>query len=443
MFLSIENIGKVKKAEIEIAGITVIAGENNTGKSTLGKALFSVFNCFNNFPSRIFGERRQSVYQVLRKLQYWDSRRENMIFNPALLRSMSDDIVSNREAGYSVSDIQIMLTNAISKSFSDFEELDKSISEDINIVARQIHERLVIPDEELCNEVMNSDLNKEFNGQINNIYTDNPACIELTIKGDKTTIVIIDNKVESISDFFHLHTEAIYIDDPFILDDAFMPSSHVQGHRNWIRRNIRRHLMPNSSLYDSESESMQDETQGSVKDNVLDSIIASEKLENIYASIDKVCGGYIVRNDSIRDVGYAIADSDKILDVRNLSSGLKTFAIIKQFLLNGIIEENGTLILDEPEIHLHPAWQIIFAELIVMLQREFGLHVLLNTHSPYFLNAVQVYAQKHGIIEKCRYYQAVSEGDESTVTDVTDNTECIYEKLAAPFQALESEVFCV
>ncbi len=44
MKLHLKNVGKVRSAAIEINGITVIAGENNTGKSTVGKALFSVFN---------------------------------------------------------------------------------------------------------------------------------------------------------------------------------------------------------------------------------------------------------------------------------------------------------------------------------------------------------------------------------------------------------------
>lgn len=35
MELHIRNIAKIEKADIEINGITVIAGENNTGKSTV------------------------------------------------------------------------------------------------------------------------------------------------------------------------------------------------------------------------------------------------------------------------------------------------------------------------------------------------------------------------------------------------------------------------
>lgn len=44
MYLKLRNIGKITEADIELTGMTVIAGENNTGKSTVSKALFSAFN---------------------------------------------------------------------------------------------------------------------------------------------------------------------------------------------------------------------------------------------------------------------------------------------------------------------------------------------------------------------------------------------------------------
>ena len=42
MKLTVENIGCIKKGEISLNGLTVIAGENGSGKSTLSKMLFSV-----------------------------------------------------------------------------------------------------------------------------------------------------------------------------------------------------------------------------------------------------------------------------------------------------------------------------------------------------------------------------------------------------------------
>lgn len=46
MKLQIENILKIGRADIDIDGITVIAGSNNTGKSTVGKVLFALMNSF-------------------------------------------------------------------------------------------------------------------------------------------------------------------------------------------------------------------------------------------------------------------------------------------------------------------------------------------------------------------------------------------------------------
>ena len=44
MKLKISNFAKVEEADIKIDGITVICGDNDTGKSTIGKILFSIFN---------------------------------------------------------------------------------------------------------------------------------------------------------------------------------------------------------------------------------------------------------------------------------------------------------------------------------------------------------------------------------------------------------------
>ena len=49
MRFSIENIGAINKAIVDIDGITIIAGENNVGKSTIGKALFAFLRNMNDW----------------------------------------------------------------------------------------------------------------------------------------------------------------------------------------------------------------------------------------------------------------------------------------------------------------------------------------------------------------------------------------------------------
>lgn len=140
------------------------------------------------------------------------------------------------------------------------------------------------------------------------------------------------------------------------------------------------------------------------------------------------------------EVEYQPKNTEKSISVKNLSTGLKTFVILKTLLLNCTIEENGMIILDEPEIHLHPAWQLQFAELIVLLSKEFGVNVLLNTHSPYFLRAIQVYSAKYEMADKCKYYMSELVDDKNAgIFDVSDDVDKIFEKLAQPLQVLENE----
>ena len=83
------------------------------------------------------------------------------------------------------------------------------------------------------------------------------------------------------------------------------------------------------------------------------------------------------------------------LNINNLSTGLKSFVIIKTLLENGSLKQKDVLILDEPEIHLHPDWQLRYAEIIVLLQKVFELTIILTTHSPHFVEALQYYAEKY------------------------------------------------
>jgi predicted ATPase len=47
MEIIIKHIGRLPKAKIILDGLTVIAGENDTGKSTVGKVLFSIIKADN------------------------------------------------------------------------------------------------------------------------------------------------------------------------------------------------------------------------------------------------------------------------------------------------------------------------------------------------------------------------------------------------------------
>ena len=74
MLLKIENLGMVDRANIEVNGITIIAGDNNTGKSTIGKALFAIFNALCNSEEKIKDLRKQELNKNIKRIcmDYFD-----------------------------------------------------------------------------------------------------------------------------------------------------------------------------------------------------------------------------------------------------------------------------------------------------------------------------------------------------------------------------------
>ena len=66
MQLSIKNFGTIKDANIIVDGITVITGNNNTGKSTIGKVFYTFFNSFYEIEEKIdlaIENKRRNLYE--------------------------------------------------------------------------------------------------------------------------------------------------------------------------------------------------------------------------------------------------------------------------------------------------------------------------------------------------------------------------------------------
>lgn len=415
MFLSIENIGKVKKADIEINGITIIAGENDTGKSTISKVLYCVFNSFSEAEKQSLKERKAAMNKILNEFSSEIIDVPSWLLEGLADKDPSDELVDNakkyiEEPGLIVQYVyQLLWHNG--DNFDD-EVFDSRTTE----IKDRVLEVLQVSDDILLKRALYKKLASEFNSQITNLFSEKEGKIEIVIRGEQSNIEIVaGSKAVELDKKFDLATEVIYIDDPFVLDTDSVVKNFLIDHRKNLLEKIYVH---------------------NANDNLISEILADKKIEEIINKLDIVCPGEI-RVKGSRAMNYFVDGAVKSINVKSLSAGLKTFAIIKTLLENGTIEYRGTIILDEPEIHLHPAWQLIFAEIIVLLQKKFNLHILLNTHSPYFLRAVEVYAEKHEITSKCKYYIMHNEENVAVSRDVTEDVEQIYKLLAEPFQTLE------
>ena len=418
MKIVIKNIGKVRDASICIDGITVIGGKNGTGKSTISRALFSMFNTFHQYPQKIRQERMDSICDALRA--------QNVMMNHLLM----ERIVDERDA---YSDDPAPLADLLSSNPSMLTQNSK-LPVDLRKIAESIQGILRISDSEILEEIAGRILKSEFNSQPLNIYSDEAGSITLSIKGKDISMDLRPGSL-AITGSEELEKTAIYIDDPFVLDA--LDKVYFSHSCSWSdnHRNILSDMLLNTQA----------------KQSPIASILSDRKAERILSKLATVCTGSISSKETAAIPGmtglkateysYTEGNADKKIMFQNLSSGLKTFVLLKLLIENGILEDNGVMILDEPEIHLHPEWQLVLAELLVLIQQEYGMHILINTHSPYFLDAIDVYAAKHGIREKCRFYLSSDNGGYADFEDVSANIDRIYKLLANPFQTLENTRF--
>lgn len=423
MKLSVKNFAKIKEADIIVDGITVIAGENNTGKSTIGKIIFSIFNSLSDIEDKILYERIRVIENANRiilrsNIDLVEGTKAMAIRNlPSILKRISNRVrqLISDEIDVSVEMLRVIVSESIQLwQFSRFpEELVDEIVESTN-------EILCLPEKTIVKEVVTSFFNDVFHSQINSLAlgTDLEARLNLEIKGKVDEIVFESNECKFYVDEINIIHKAVYIDNPFIIDE-------LSKHNNLsTMNNMLKYLLV-----------------GKYKENMLDGIIetvlAKEKMSDIYEKLQTVVNGNVILG---QDDEFYLENKDyeKPICFHNLSTGLKSFVILKMLIEKGCLKDKDVLILDEPEIHLHPQWQITYAEMIVLLQKQFDLSVVVTTHSPYFMDAINLFSYKYGIDKKVNYYVSTMENNHVELECVTDNIEAIYKKMSSTIQVLES-----
>ena len=110
--------------------------------------------------------------------------------------------------------------------------------------------------------------------------------------------------------------------------------------------------------------------------------------------------------------------------------------MIQLLLHTGIIDENSLLVIDEPETHLHPKWQVEYARLLVELVKN-DITVLVTSHSPYMIQALKYYSEEAEIQKNTNFYLSEKqENGMAKMEDVTDDLNKVFLKLSKPLQKL-------
>ncbi len=308
MELQLKNIGMIKEANVKIDGLTVIAGENDTGKSTVGKAL--LFANEVNYDSN-----RVSIDEI----DLWDK-------------------YANDETA------QIWLKPDVKKLFQKIFSFLPPFDAKISRVNQTNH--VVFIETPIVSNLFS------FFSKLDTIQTD------------------IDYRISNYPYLFRHLFKQLKLD------------------------------LKNENLFKQDLLSMIDTTiNGRLRVNKIGELIFVKE-EHQY-------------------------------DVNAIATGIKNFGILQVLLTNNYLIKDSILIVDEPEIHLHPKWQLKYAQVIVELVKR-GVKVLITSHSPYMIEALERYAEKAEVVAD--FYLA----EDGIIDKVEDNNSKtlakIFHKLSAPYE---------
>ena len=416
MKLKIEHFAKIKEADIKLDGITVIAGLNDTGKSTVGKVLYSIFNSLNTIDKSVENERKNDIKSICIELvegilqssdYYKIDENGNLISMVELLAQKIVDFNGELTKSAYKELVQMEL-------LGEGEETDKeTLEEYVESTYSRISAIKNTSDMDLYKEVLERYFSRTFSEQMNNCDDDESiANITLTLKSKEIKASFSKNHCIEMDMPMRIIHEAFFIDDPFVLDNID-PISHIG--RMSIRENLVRRIM-----YPGKN----------IMDGIFDAVTSKDNLKEINDVFNKVADGRIL---SMRDgIKYSTQAHEEPIAIANLSAGLKGFVLIRTLLEKGILKEKDVLILDEPEVHMHTQWQLTYAKIIVLLQKYFGLTILVTTHSSHFLQAIEYYSKYYKLDEKCNYYLAKRKENGVIFADVTNDTNEIYSEMVEP-----------
>ncbi len=408
MNLKLHNILKIKDADIEIGGLTVLTGENNSGKSTVGKILFSILKATNNVRQLDKMKTVSIIRRELLSLKKMFHSSENISFLEDI-QILSLNLI---DRGISVDEMrQILEIEAEKRDFSSRSVaiMQNRLTRIDKLIIKLDNPEIAVKDE------FEAIAKSEFMEPLNSFGSKDSYILfhdETTdADGSDIELVINDGKVDKIRLWGNSSVEDItYIESPIYLHilntlrlSSPIPTTSLRGIPSSLRRdNIPYHLADMAEKMLSSAEDLT---------GLFSQEIYGEDYRNQLDEISSVTGGEFVLNDKAKQLAFK--QNGNVVPPISVASGIKSFGVLQRLLQTDSISTFKMLIWDEPEIHLHPEWQVIFCRLIVQLVAK-GTPIVVSSHSPYFVQALRYFASAYGIEKDVKYYMA-EESNETTL----------------------------
>lgn len=410
IFLNIKNFGPIKEANLNIRKINVVIGKNSTGKSTSSKILYCFLNAASSEGIKLANKSIKD--KLLKFVWVWSNR-------------ISDE---DSEAFNKLNDLHFRL---MSHNLEDsFEKEYDALADLISVLDQKFKEKYLMDLDKIAKLIQ---FNKQNNARYFSVSAallksefdfelDKNAIIKLSVKNGESfnsNLIFrsddIKGKVSGDVLYSINYPKIVYIDSTSIFEINKKYSKNDFHHLNL--------------LYDK---LLNFEEVNDVYDDIY-----NDKIIKFKEKFDYLVNGQF--KFDYKNNEFIFVSENKKYSMNNTSSGLKQLGILQVLLENRELVEDSFLIIDEPEVNLHPEWQVKFAELLILLVKELNISLYINTHSPFLAEAIEVYSRYYYLEEEVNFYLTEEIGkNEFKFNNIPlwDAIE-VYNNLGNPFDEIE------
>ena len=384
MKISVQNFGIISDAAVEIKGISLIAGPNDSGKSTIGKIFYSLIRGLNPDEDIFISEKNDSIrrfYQNILKIL-----RDNKDIDISIYQTsrINDEWISK---------IESLAENFVGTQKKQLIRYCKFIKYQNDLEFNSIENKNFEIDDYFLIE-FNDDIQPIFNEEkITSIFIED-------LEGTATLQYNFNSELnKNINIFFN---NSFFIESPSLIDKSLQDSILYEKRFSRDKKSHLKFALANESNF------------------ILDDENQINEIDKIIKIISEIINGRIVVDDF---QGVLYEKNGQEINIDNVALGIKGFGLIQLLLKNHQLNSRTLLIIDEPEIHLHPNWQVLYAEILVLISKKLEIPILLTSHSPYFIEALKVFSEKYEYEEKTNFYFSQKSKDNLTakIIDVSND----------------------
>ncbi|MCD9489864.1 AAA family ATPase [Photobacterium phosphoreum] len=427
MDISIRNFGTISQADVKIGGLTVIAGENDTGKSTVGKILFSLVKASARYEEDLKEDKEYKIVSLAEKIYFTIRRNVNLNDYPLLReqyhpRKFFDNIRIYQESAIYERKLSILDLFENKKISSQIYGYIDNVLDEIREVFNEDDDR-----KSIIAKAVKKAFYSEFRGEI---FPKGRAYVKtcsVNIRDGQSELIHIDWDRDGVNKFD-------YFDDLGFDDATFVDTpSIIQFHSFTDMAN---------TLFDVSNSRSGFTVPLHIKDlstKIKESIYTYNLFDDFYHINHNLSNTYKGKLYYDKDSSEFLLDRGNYkINSSNVASGIKSLGIFDILVQSGHASHNSLLILDEPEINLHPKWQVEYARNIIELIK-LGANIIVTTHSPYMLEALKGFCNKFYL--EHNFYLAKRNEDSSELINITNRIEDAIHELSIPLFQLNEELY--